>query len=381
MNASRTIKPPVARGRSAASFGLLFGLILSSAASAAGGQERLTADAILAKSIEAAGGMPKLAAVKALSFRAGPETYLASSDGRLKVRAGIDPPVVYEAVLVAGGTVLRNTLNLTAEVEGAEAVRWNALALFLGGVFTPRLFPGPFELAGVRNYGPARHYILKTRLGGAEVAFSIDAADFLVKRMVLRVPVAGGDPFALSCEFADHEDLAGLKIPATVFFSRVGVGGTGTPGPRPVADFALDPPLPPDAFDAVAINAGASEAAPGALKGQILAGFGYDDERIAVVFTNWSREDIARAGFKAGDRLAVHLDGFDYEATFYPTEEDKGEDYSGGAYDPGKAMLTLWPSRVPMYHLYFSILPQALYDRVRAKSVAFRPVEVRLKSR
>jgi len=368
----RLIKPAVST--------LVIGLLLVPLGSIAAGQATPAAEDLLLKTIEAAGGSQKLSAVKALSFRAGPQTYLASSDGRLKVSAGIDPPVVYEVLLVADGTVRRNTLNRSAEVRGAEAVRWKSLARFLGGVFTPRLFPGPFVFAGTRNYGPARHHILTTRENGAEIAFSIDAADFLVKRMVLRVPVAGQDPYELSCEFADFKDVEGLKIPSAIFFSQVGVGGTGTPGPRPVAEVAVNPALPPGALGSVEINAGASEAAPGALKGRILGGFGYDDERIAVLFTNWGREDVERAGFKTGDQLAVNVDGFEYEATFYPTEEEKGDNYVGGAYDPGKAMLTLWPSRVPMYHLYFSVLPKDLYDLVRSKSIAFRPVEARRKS-
>jgi hypothetical protein len=377
MNASNNMKPPVARGGTAASLGLLIGLILSSVASLAGGQEPMTADAILAKCVEATGGAPRLAAVQALSFRAGPQTYLARADGRLKVTAGIDPPVVYEAVLVAGGRVVKNTLNRREEASGAEAARWAALARFLGGVFTPRLFPGPIALAGVRRYGPARHYLLTTRQGDAEIAFSIDAADFLVRRMLLRVPVAGQDPYELSCEFANHKDVQGLRLPSTVFFSQVGVGGTGAPGPRPVSEVAIDPPVPAGAFDAVEVNAGAVRAAPGALQGQTLGGFGFDDERIAVVFTNWGREEVELAGFKAGDRLAVRLDGLDYEATFFPSEDEANVE---GAYAPGKAMLTLWPSRVPMYHLYFSVLPQDLYDLVRAKSGVFRPVEARRKS-
>jgi len=347
---------------------------------AAAGQEFRTAEELIRKTVEAVGGLKAVSAVQTLSFKIGAQTYVASADGRLKVMSGLEASVVYETVLVAGGTVRRNTLNRPAVVEGAEAVRWGSLARFLGGVFTPRLFPGPFEIAGTRRYGPARHHILTTREAGAEIAFSVDADDFQVKRMVLKIPRPGEDSYELSCEFVDYKDVQGLKIPSTVFFSQVGVGGTGTPGPRPVADIAVNPPLAGDVFSSIEVNAGASEAAPGILKGQILFGFGYDDERIAIVFTNWGREEIERAGFKAGDRLAVNLDGFEYEATFYPTEEDKGETYVGGAYDPGRAMLTLWPSRTPMYHLYFSIMPKDLYDLVRSKSVALRPIEARRKS-
>lgn len=359
---------------------IVMGLLFAPIRIAAAGQEAPAVEDLIRKTVEAVGGLKALSAVQTLSFRIGPQTYIAAADGRLKVKAGLEAAVVYEAVLVAGGTVRRNTLNRTVVVEGAEAVRWSSLARFLGGVFTPRLFPGPFELAGTRRYGPARHHILTTREAGVEILFSVDAEDFLVKRMVLRVPRPGEDPYELSCEFADYKDVQGLKNPSTIFFSQVGVGGTGTPGPRPVTDIAVNPPLPPGTFDAVEVNAGVSEAAPGLLKGQILSGFGYDDERIAVVITNWGREEIERAGFKAGDRLAIRLDDFEYEATFFPSEDEKGETYVGGAYDPGRAMLTLWPSRAPMYHLYFSIMPKDLYDLIRSKSVALRPLEARRKS-
>jgi len=98
-------------------------LLLFPLGSLAAGQTTLTAEDLILKTLEAAGGQNAVSAVRTLSFKIGPQTYIAAADGRLKVMAGFEAPIVYETVLAAGGTVRRNTLNRTSVVAGAEAVR------------------------------------------------------------------------------------------------------------------------------------------------------------------------------------------------------------------------------------------------------------------
>ncbi|MCJ7588465.1 MAG: hypothetical protein MUQ00_11295 [Candidatus Aminicenantes bacterium] len=98
-------------------------LLLFPLGSLAAGQTTLTAEDFILKTLEAAGGQNAVSAVRTLSFKIGPQNYIAAADGRLKVKAALEAAVVYEAILVAGGTVRRNTLNRTSVVAGAEAVR------------------------------------------------------------------------------------------------------------------------------------------------------------------------------------------------------------------------------------------------------------------
>ncbi len=332
---------------------------------------------ILARNAAAAGGAAALDGIRALSFRSGTSTYQAAADGRMRVLSSFPGSGAFESVLVAAdGTVRRDTLERVETLAGPEAARWRCLARFFGGGFTPRLFRGPFASGGLRAYGPVRHHVLTARDGDADLSFSFDASDFLVKRLVLRATTPEGDPYELSCEFDGYKASQGIQFPSSCYFSQVGMGGTGAPQPRPVTDPAVNPDLPADAFGQFGVDVGPRRAAPGLLEGRTMFGIGYDDEGTGMIFVNWSREDVAAAGFAKGDRLAVDVDGFAYEAAYYPP----GEENVPGAYDPGKAMLTASPSR-PMFHLNFSVMPKEIYDTLKARFAPGRPVTVRLASK
>jgi len=83
-------------------------LYLIGAASMAAAQNSLSLKDILRKNIEASGGKAKLAQVTTLSFQTGGTRNFASSTGELKITSGREP-VITEAILVAGGKVVRNS--------------------------------------------------------------------------------------------------------------------------------------------------------------------------------------------------------------------------------------------------------------------------------
>jgi len=336
-----------------------------------------TAADIVSKNIQAAGGAEALARVRGISFAAGPAGYTGSADGRMKVRYVLEEPAAYEVLTVSGSSVRRNSLNRTTELSGIERGRWILMARLVGGLFTLKNFSAGLSYEGLKSLGPERHHVLSTQVEGLRVAFSVDASDFLLKRVVLSGVDSGGDRFEESTEFGNAEAVEGILLPTALYVSQVGVGGTYSPGPRPLTGFRINPDLPPDWFRDLTVSAGRASASPGRLEGNVLLGL-FDEEDLFVrVFTNWTEEDVRAAGFKNGDVLVLESAGAAFETKLFILENQVNDPT---VYSPGKSIFTHTPTRYPVFYAQFNTLsPKERFDELRAKIKLLAPIRAQKK--
>lgn len=353
-------------------------LLLWMAAVICGQSEPLPAvDEVIARNIRAAGGAEKLASVKNFSFQVGYMEHYTLSENRLKLRLSVEEPVVYEVLIAAGQRVRRNSLGRLSELSGVERGRWLALAPLYSGLFTLKNIPGPFVDQGLRAFGPERYRVLQAALGDLQASFYVDAADFLVKRMVLAGADDSGQAWELSCEFADFTTSDGIMIPKGIFLSQVGVSGTSSPRAREISKVVFNEQLPDDAFDSLDIRAGRSIATPGQVDGNVLFYF-FDDDFFVQIFTNWTIEDVRAAGWQNGDRLVYSIGGATFESRIY-FPEDKVDDPT--VYAPGNSLTSYNPARYPAFYIQFNTLsPRERFDDLKSRVKTLSAIQARKKT-
>jgi hypothetical protein len=272
---------------------------------------------ILRKNIEASGGKAKLAQVKTLSFRTGGTLNFVSSSGEFKAVSGKDP-VVTEAVLVAGGRVVRNSFGVVSEITGPRATVYQTMAKLYAGLFSLAKFEGRLELIGLKSFGPEKlyHLTLKGTGGPVAVHFYLRADDFFLKRLVFLGATSDGDKYEVNYDFAPFEEGEGFKLPRSWFDSQVGTRGNLTEMSEVKANVALGRGF----FDKAETNIGRTEASPGQLKGNILdwnaSPYGL------TIITNWTGRDIEAAGLRTGDKLVLLIGEDEYPLAFYARSSD-----------------------------------------------------------
>jgi hypothetical protein len=286
-------------------------LVLSSAALIAAQASPSLKD-ILRKNLEAAGGKAKLARVKTLSFRTGGTRNVVSSAGELKILTGKDP-VITEAVLVAGGKVVRNSFGAMSEITGPQAAVYRTMAKLYAGLFSLARFEGQLQSAGIKSFGPEKFYHLTTKRpdGPITVHFYLSADDFLLKRLVFSGTAPEGDRYEVNYDFAPFEEVESLKLPLSWFASQVGTRGNLTE----MSEVKTNLPLAKGFFAKAETNTGRTSTAPGQLTGNVLdwnaSPFGL------TIVTNWTRKDIDAAGLRTGDKLVLLVGEDEYGLTFF----------------------------------------------------------------
>jgi len=291
--------------------------ILLAAAALAAAQAGPSLKDVFLKNLEASGGKAKLAEVKNLSFRTGGMRNFVSSSGELKVLSGKDP-VITEAVLAAGGKVVRNSFGVVSEVTGPQAVVYQTVGKLYAGLFSLALFEGQLQLAGAESFGVEKffHLTSKAPAGPVAVHFYLRADDFLLKRLVFSGTSPGGDKYEVNFDFSPFEEVEGFKLPLSWFDSQVGTRGNLTE----MSEFKINIALDKEFFAKAETNTGRAEASPGQLKGNVLdwnaSPFGLS------IVTNWTRKDIDAAGLRTGDKLALLIGGGEYQITFYAQSRD-----------------------------------------------------------
>jgi hypothetical protein len=222
-------------------------------------------------------------------------------------------PVVTEAILVAGGKVVRNSFGVLGEVTGPQATVCQTMAKLYAGLFSLAKFEGQLHLAGVKSFGPEKlyHLILKGPGGPVDVHFYLRTNDLLLKRLVFSGKTPDGDLYEVNYDFAPFEEVEGLKLPLSWFASQVGTRGNLTEMSEVKANVALDK----DFFTKAETNIGRAEASPGQMKGNVLdwnaSPFGL------TIVTNWAPKDIAAAGLQTGDKLVLLIGEDEYRLAFY----------------------------------------------------------------
>lgn len=267
---------------------------------------------ILSKNMEAAGGKEKLAQVKTLSFRTGGVQNFVSSAGELKVLSGKNP-VVTEAILIAGGKVVRNSFGVLSEVTGPQATVYQTMAKLYAGLFSLARFENQLQLLGTKSFASEAffHLTIEAPAGSVAVHFYLRAGDFLLKRLVFSGTTPDGDIYEVNYDFAPFEEVEGLKLPLSWFVSQVGARGNITEMSEVKTNVALDK----DFFAKAETNIGRAEASPGQMKGNVLD-WNASPYGLTIV-TNWTRKDIEAAGLRTGDKLVLHIGEDAYQLAFY----------------------------------------------------------------
>jgi hypothetical protein len=287
-------------------------VIFLAAVSLAATQANLSVQDVLRKNIEASGGKAKLAQVKTLSFRTGGMRNFVSSSGEFKAMSGKDP-VVTEAILVAGGKVVRNSYGVLSEVTGAQATVYQTMAKLYAGLFSLARFEGQLQLAGIKSFGPEKlyHLIPKTPVGPVAIHFYLRSDDFLLKRLVFSGTTPDGDKYEVNYDFGPFEEVEGFKLPLSWFASQVGTRGNLTE----MSEVKTNQPVEKGFFAKAETNVGRTEASPGQLKGNVLdwnsSPFGL------TIVTNWTRKDVDAAGLQTGDKLVLLIGEDEYQLAFY----------------------------------------------------------------
>jgi len=339
-------------------------------------ERELTAEEVVRRNIASAGEAAAISGIRSLSFSWGVQRWFVARDGRMKVKFAFDPSAVYEALLVDGRSVRRNRVNDLEDLTGDEGAAWICLGRLAGGLFTLRNFTGPWRLEGTRVYGSERYHVLSTSVEALRAAFFVDSGDDRLKRMILSMPDASGSRRERCYEFDGKADVPGLTLPAMLYLSEVGVGGTSSPQARPLADWAVNPVLPEDFFRRLEITAGRADAAPGEISGRVIGSLFEDEELFVRIFTNWTESDVARAGWRNGDLILVECNGARFESRFYFTEDKVEPQHQ--VYEPGHSLLTHTPMRYPVFHIQFNnCAPKERYELLRSKAGTLAPISGR----
>jgi hypothetical protein len=292
--------------------GIITLLALSYQASAAAD---LSLKDVFQKNLEASAGKEKLRQVQNFSFKTGDTRRVVASSGELKIVTGKDP-VVTEVILVKGGRVQRNSFNIVTDITDPQKAMYETMAKLYAGLFSLEKFEGQLKLEGVKAFGPEKLYHLTTTSGPLKVHFFLRPDDFCLKRLVFEGLTPEGDIYEVNYDFGPFEETEGLKLPLSWFSSQVGTRGSLAE----VTEVKTNQPLPEDFFAKLELNVGTVEAAPGQLKGNILdfnsSPFGL------TINTNWTKNDIDKAGLRTGDKLAFLVEGVESELVFYASANE-----------------------------------------------------------
>jgi hypothetical protein len=336
----------------------------------------LAAGTIVSRNIAAAGGRENLERVKAIRFQVGTQIFTAAA-ARLKVQSAIEPPAVFETLLADGAGVRRNTLGRTVPVTGIEAGRWLLLARLFGGCFTLDRFAGALNYDGMKAFGPERFHVLSHDAAGLRVTFHVDAADFLLKRLVMSGRGAAGLACEESAEFAAFSRQESIMLPTVLFFSQLGVSGTNSQRPQTLDAVRFNPELAAGFFQSLEINAGTPSAAAGRLDGNVLGAYFDDEDFFVQIFSNWTIDEVEAAGFKNNDLLVLSSNGVEFESRLFISSDQVNDPT---VYAPGNSLFTRAPSRRPLFYAQFNTCsPREKFVALKAGIKVLAPLQARKK--
>jgi hypothetical protein len=271
---------------------------------------------ILQKNLEASGGPEKIGQIQNFSFRTGGIRSVVSTSGELKLVSGKEPAVT-EVILVKDDDVRMNSYNAITGIADPQKTIYQTLARLYAGLFSLSKFEGQLKLEGLKTYGPEKLYHLTMAKPAAlKIDFFLGAEDFCLRRLVFLGLTPAGDKYEVNYDFAPFEEIEGLRIPLSWFSSQVGARGNLAE----VSEVRINQPLARDFFARLEVNIGTTEASAGLLKGNVLDS---SPSRYGlIIITNWTTEDIEKAGLRTGDKLTFLSNGIESELIFYATAKE-----------------------------------------------------------
>ena len=274
-------------------------------------QSSLSLKEILEKNIQAAGGAEKILQVKNYSFKTGQTTFYLNSEGLMKLTTGKDP-IITEVILVSQEAVKRNSFGQITEISGPDKAIHQCLARLRSGFFTLMNFKGQLIFQGLKSYGPENLYQLTTKIGDLKVDFFLQAEEFTMKRIAFHGVGLDGQKYEINHDYGPFQEVEGLKLPSSWFSSQVGTRGIL----YEASDIRINQPLEKEFFSSLEINAGKVEVTESSLKGNVID-FMPRDSNLVTISTNWTRQDIEKAGIKNNDQLTLEIDSLVLDLIFY----------------------------------------------------------------
>ncbi len=325
-------------------------------------QANLSVKEIVRKNIQAAGGKEALSEINHYSFKHDLKTYYIATSGLMKLTDGKEP-VITEVILVEEGKVKRNCFNKITELEGFVKSTYQCLNKLRGGLFTLANFKDQLEFKGQKNFGPKKHYMLTTDVGGLKVEFYLDSDEFTLRRLVFKGFDQYRGKYEVNHDFGPYQEINGIKIPSSWFSSQVGTRGNN----YGISDVKINPPLAKDFFSRIEVNVGEVKIVEGSLSGNIIeSSF---RRNILQISTNWTDECIEGAGFKSKDKLILQVGDKEIEIDFhesFPPRETIG---------PGSKFMV--PNSTDENYLIYLISPE--YKQLSKEIVPLSPIRVKRK--
>lgn len=317
-------------------------------------------EAIIARNIEAAGGSVRIAKINTYVFKAGPRFYYMSSAGIMKMTAGNDP-VITEIILTTPENVIRNCYNRVGELKPLLASTYQSLSKLRCGLFTLMNFAGELEYRGGKKLGSKNYLILTSTEGVLDVEILIDSDDYLVKGFNLSGYGPAEGRYQINHEIRDYQRVDGIMLPTSWFSSQPGTRGIL----HEVTDIRFDPDLPSEFFLSLELNAGEVEFKPGILKGNVMT-VELIRETNLMISTNWTKEDLQKAGFKASDNLRLEINEEKINMDLFESLPPKN------AYNPGAVILI--PNRSDGNYVIYMLSPE--YKHLAEILVPLHPIQI-----
>jgi len=277
-------------------------------------QDQVSADEIIEKNVQAAGGMEIIGAVEHFSFKDGQTTYYLASGGQMKMTSGKDP-VVTEVILVNQESAIRNCFNRLSDFSPLLEQTFQVRAKLYSRLFTLLEFKDELEFRGTKRFGPKEFHVLSTKTKDLEVEFYIDTEDFLLKRVVFRGHNPDFGKYEINHDLGPYQEIRGIEIPSSWFASQVGTRGNTAE----ISDAKWNFDLAEDFFTDYSLNVGDIDISEGMLKGNIVD-FETGRGGQLMISTNWTDDCFKKAGLQSGDTLILSLGETRMEVDFYSSQ-------------------------------------------------------------
>lgn len=286
-----------------------------------GAQNQDQATDILAKNIQAAGGLAKIQSIKNYAFTAQNQRFYISLDGRMKITSGREP-AVSEVILVDQKKVIRNCFQTVTEYSGFLQSSYQVMAKLRSGLFTLKNFKDSLEYQGLKKFGAKQHHVFKANQGPLEVGFFLDPETFQLKRLVLKGYDQEKGHYEVNHDFGPYQQYDSVFLPSSWFVSQVGTRGQYFE----ISDIKFNLELPPEFFSSVELNIGQVDIKPGLIKGNIV------DFRLArnnrlTIDTNITWQCFEQANISPGSKVLFKLADTELELKVYaerPPREELG---------------------------------------------------------